>query len=210
MTITDPRLETAHPRTGLDRPLYRRGRTVVPPSQRSGKNSWDRSEWISHAQCREDSHDNLFVQGSAQRMAALRCRSCPVMMQCRADALDHRVEFGIWGGMTERERRALLRNYPDVPSWRDIIDPETRAHALRENKGDAREAYEALKYVNSIAERRARKVQASFVQQYKQFTGRLEHELKDSTFEDNSEAATLHYLEKLREFEERISPNSVH
>ena len=28
--------------------------------------------------------------------------------ECLADALDNHVEFGVWGGMTERERRALL------------------------------------------------------------------------------------------------------
>ena len=28
------------------------------------------------------------------------------------------MDFGVWGGMTERERRALLRRRPDVRSWR--------------------------------------------------------------------------------------------
>ena len=34
--------------------------------------------------------------------------------ECLADALDNRTEFGVWGGMTERERRALLKRRPDV------------------------------------------------------------------------------------------------
>ena len=33
---------------------------------------------------------------------------CAVRTECLADALDNRIEFGVWGGMTERERRALL------------------------------------------------------------------------------------------------------
>jgi WhiB family redox-sensing transcriptional regulator len=40
--------------------------------------------------------------------------------------LDHRVEFGVWGGMTERERRALLRRRPDVMSWRSLLDTARR------------------------------------------------------------------------------------
>jgi len=28
----------------------------------------------------------------------------------------------VWGGMTERERRALLRRRPDVTSWRDLLE----------------------------------------------------------------------------------------
>jgi WhiB family redox-sensing transcriptional regulator len=31
------------------------------------------------------------------------------------------VEFGVWGGLTERERRALLRRRPDVISWRSLL-----------------------------------------------------------------------------------------
>jgi WhiB family redox-sensing transcriptional regulator len=38
------------------------------------------------------------------------------------DALDNRVEFGVWGGMTERERRALLRRRPTVTSWRRLLE----------------------------------------------------------------------------------------
>jgi WhiB family redox-sensing transcriptional regulator len=36
--------------------------------------------------------------------------------------LDNRTEFGIWGGMTERERRALLRRRPSVMSWRSLLE----------------------------------------------------------------------------------------
>jgi WhiB family redox-sensing transcriptional regulator len=54
---------------------------------------------------------------------------CPVRTECLADALDHRVEFGVWGGMTERERRALLRRRPDVMSWRSLLDAAKRDFA---------------------------------------------------------------------------------
>jgi WhiB family redox-sensing transcriptional regulator len=44
-----------------------------------------------------------------------------VRTECLADALDNRVEFGVWGGLTERERRALLRRRPNVRSWRSLL-----------------------------------------------------------------------------------------
>ncbi|WP_241193525.1 WhiB family transcriptional regulator, partial [Streptomyces sp. ADI96-15] len=50
------------------------------------------------------------------------CTGCPVRTECLADALDNRVEFGVWGGMTERERRALLRRRPTVTSWRRLLE----------------------------------------------------------------------------------------
>jgi WhiB family redox-sensing transcriptional regulator len=76
-----------------------------------------REAWVARAACRGVDPERLFVQGAAQRAATVICRHCPVQMECLADALDHRVAFGVWGGLTERERRALLRTRPDVTSW---------------------------------------------------------------------------------------------
>ena len=83
--------------------------------------SWT-DEWFSRAACRTTDPDELFVQGAAQNRAKSVCMACNVRTECLADALDHRVEFGVWGGMTERERRALLRRRPDVTSWREVLE----------------------------------------------------------------------------------------
>lgn len=78
--------------------------------------SWDRS-WAARAACRAGSPDELFAKGAAQQSAKAICQGCPVVAECLADALDNRTEYGVWGGMTERERRALLRRRPEVNSW---------------------------------------------------------------------------------------------
>jgi WhiB family transcriptional regulator, redox-sensing transcriptional regulator len=87
------------------------------------------SDWTTRAACRDTDPDELFVQGAAQNRAKTRCFGCVVRTECLADALDNRVEFGVWGGMTERERRALLRRRPDVGSWRTLLET-ARAEAL--------------------------------------------------------------------------------
>ncbi|MET0740790.1 MAG: WhiB family transcriptional regulator [Candidatus Nanopelagicales bacterium] len=79
-------------------------------------------EWIAKAACRASDPDALFVQGAAQNRAKTVCAACPVRTECLADALDNRVEFGVWGGMTERERRALLRRRANVASWRQLLE----------------------------------------------------------------------------------------
>ncbi|WP_277725763.1 WhiB family transcriptional regulator [Streptomyces olivaceus] len=53
---------------------------------------------------------------------------CPVRTECLAHALDLRIEHGIWGEMTERERRALLRRRPLVTSWRHLLDAARSEH----------------------------------------------------------------------------------
>jgi WhiB family transcriptional regulator, redox-sensing transcriptional regulator len=78
-------------------------------------------DWTGQAACRATDPDALFVQGAAQNRAKAVCLSCPVRTECLADALDNRIEFGVWGGMTERERRALLRRRPDVTSWHVLL-----------------------------------------------------------------------------------------
>jgi WhiB family redox-sensing transcriptional regulator len=90
-------------------------------------------DWRVNAACRGDDPDELFVRGAEQRKAKLVCVACPVRTECLAEALDNRIEFGVWGGMTERERRALLRRRPDVTSWRELLDHARREHAPEED-----------------------------------------------------------------------------
>src|SRR2546423_10675926 len=84
------------------------------------------AEWATDAACRNADPDGLFVRGAAQNRAKVICRACPVRVACLADALDNQVEFGVWGGLTERERRALLRRRPNVTSWRRLLEAAAR------------------------------------------------------------------------------------
>ena len=86
--------------------------------------------WAAQGACRESDPDALFVQGAAQNRAKVVCLSCPVRTECLSDALDSKIEFGVWGGMTERERRALLKRRPNVQSWRRLLET-ARAEQVR-------------------------------------------------------------------------------
>lgn len=78
------------------------------------------SEWTLQAKCR-DMADALFPEGKDQKRARTVCMGCPVRSECLAEALDNRIEWGVWGGMTERERRHLLRTRPDIKSWHEVL-----------------------------------------------------------------------------------------
>ncbi|WP_141850340.1 WhiB family transcriptional regulator [Lapillicoccus jejuensis] len=85
------------------------------------------ADWAPQGNCAGGDPDALFVRGAAQQQAKLICAKCPVVAECLADALDNRTEFGVWGGMTERERRAMLRRHGNVASWWSLFNE----HRLR-------------------------------------------------------------------------------
>ncbi|MFJ4895990.1 WhiB family transcriptional regulator [Streptomyces sp. NPDC088788] len=85
------------------------------------------SSWIEKATCRTADQLHLFAEGAAQNRAMSLCVGCPVRTECLAHALDNRIEYGVWGGTTERQRRAILRRRPCVISWRQLLEA-ARAH----------------------------------------------------------------------------------
>lgn len=91
-------------------------------------------DWTVQALCANADPDALFVQGAAQRKARTKCFSCPVRLQCLAEALNTEANIGVWGGLTERERRAMLRHYENVTDWWDWLQnsPDELARELRE------------------------------------------------------------------------------
>lgn len=90
--------------------------------------------WRVSANCRNVDPERLFVKGAKQREARSICRGCPVLTQCLAQALDEKLEFGVWGGMTERERRAMLKQRPDVTCWSSFL---TRVADARRKRASA-------------------------------------------------------------------------
>lgn len=89
------------------------------------------AEWTLRAVCISVDPEALFVTGAAQREAAKVCQACPVRLECLAVALDNQIEYGVWGGMTERQRRAVLKKSPEVTSWRLVLE-EARASATHQ------------------------------------------------------------------------------
>ncbi len=112
------------------RPATRRTSSASIQNSLQGVNGEARIAWVSQALCRSADPDQLFVRGAAQRKAAIICRHCPVITECGADALDNRVEFGVWGGMTERQRRALLKQHPEVSSWADFFSAQRKHRSV--------------------------------------------------------------------------------
>lgn len=76
----------------------------------------DAWEWQYQGACRDVDTEQFFhpegERGSTRRRRAATakaiCATCPVIEQCREYALATQEPYGIWGGMTEEERREHL------------------------------------------------------------------------------------------------------
>ncbi|MDT0454538.1 WhiB family transcriptional regulator [Streptomyces sp. DSM 41527] len=72
-------------------------------------------DWRHDAVCREVDPEIFFPVGNTGpallqiEEAKAVCRRCPVMGQCLQWALESRQDSGVWGGMSEDERRAMRR-----------------------------------------------------------------------------------------------------
>lgn len=69
--------------------------------------------WAERAAC-AGIDDALFVRSALQHEAKKICKTCPVRAECLLEALDNRIEWGVWGGLTESERRTLLKRRPNI------------------------------------------------------------------------------------------------
>ena len=66
--------------------------------------------WQERALCAQTDPEAFFPEkGGSTREAKKVCGSCEVRSECLDYALAHDERFGIWGGLSERERRKLKR-----------------------------------------------------------------------------------------------------
>jgi len=67
-------------------------------------------QWQDQANCLGVDPDLFFPErGASTREAKEVCRGCVVKQDCLDFALTNGEKFGIWGGLSERERRKLRR-----------------------------------------------------------------------------------------------------
>lgn len=75
----------------------------------------DKVDWRHRAACRDEDPELFFPVGTtgpdADKIETAKavCRSCTVTSECLSWALDTGQDAGVWGGLTEDERRALKR-----------------------------------------------------------------------------------------------------
>jgi WhiB family transcriptional regulator, redox-sensing transcriptional regulator len=69
-------------------------------------------DWVADALCAQvDLEMHHPEKGGSTRDAKKVCQGCEVRVECLAYALEHDERFGVWGGLSERERRRLNGKY---------------------------------------------------------------------------------------------------
>lgn len=87
------------------------------------------TNWVHDSACRDEDPELFFPVGNSGPAllqiaeAKTVCRRCPVAANCLTWALESGQENGVWGGMSEDERRALTRrNRTRVTTDQPIVD----------------------------------------------------------------------------------------
>lgn len=66
--------------------------------------------WMAEGHCRAYSPSVFFpIDGVGVIAARAVCAECPVQGNCLEYALANRIEHGVWGGASERERRRIIK-----------------------------------------------------------------------------------------------------
>lgn len=71
--------------------------------------------WIARARCRGLDLTDFFQRNQHTARGALAiCNSCNVRSECLQYAIENDMDYGVWGGLTERQRRAVARRQRGV------------------------------------------------------------------------------------------------
>jgi len=82
----------------------------APMGTSTGKGAVDEAGWQEQALCAETDPEAFFPEkGGSTREAKRVCLSCEVRAECLEYALENDERFGIWGGLSERERRRVKK-----------------------------------------------------------------------------------------------------
>ena len=66
--------------------------------------------WMEQGLCRDIPPARFFPSdGVGVERAREICANCPVKAPCLEYALEYRIDHGVWGGCSERERRRILK-----------------------------------------------------------------------------------------------------
>ena len=68
------------------------------------------TNWMARGLCAEQPPEKFFPSdGVGVDIARRVCAGCPVQEPCLEHALRNRIDHGVWGGCSERERRRILK-----------------------------------------------------------------------------------------------------
>jgi WhiB family transcriptional regulator, redox-sensing transcriptional regulator len=147
MTVRVPRLEWSEGAAG---PVL--GYEPAPLDERAARRIFAAAaselSWQDRALCMETDPEAFFPEkGGSTREAKKVCRGCEVRAECLEYALGHDERFGIWGGLSEQERRRLKRETgprltprgAEVARYRELAAKGMPVAVIAERMGVTRE-----------------------------------------------------------------------
>jgi WhiB family redox-sensing transcriptional regulator len=109
-----PRVKTRNDRS-LQDDISDRGPTEVKMEELDAR-------WMEQGKCRKHLPETFFpTDGGGVSKAKRICNGCPVKEQCLEYAVYNHIHHGIWGGVSERERRRIAAKRRGTPSLPEAL-----------------------------------------------------------------------------------------
>ena len=103
--------------------------------------------FLENGDCKADGELMHSEKPTEQAEAAKICYTCRVAEECLIWSLEHREPYGVWGGWTERQRRAFLRKkgtpVPGDRTWTERAYEKKRTERAREERQARRAGQES-------------------------------------------------------------------
>lgn len=81
------------------------------------------TKWMARGNCADRPPSFFFPSdGVGVELAKRVCEDCPVQSDCLEYAIEHRIDHGVWGGTSERQRRRIIK----ARSTSRVTDPVPR------------------------------------------------------------------------------------
>lgn len=118
----------------------------------------DELHWMTEALCTQVPADVFFPEkGQSADDALMICEDCSVQFDCLQYAVETGQRFGIWGGMTERERRKIRR----TPAKRSLKAPHGTSARYRQHHRDNERACTACRDAEKLRRQELRERRSS-------------------------------------------------
>jgi WhiB family redox-sensing transcriptional regulator len=120
--------------------------------------------WMAAARCRDSDPDLFFPTRGGPDVTAYAkavCATCPVRTECLEYAVVHEERYGVWGGLSPKERRPLVRERRRLMPLKAIAHGTNRGYRMHHYRGEVACAACLWAHADAMRDYKLRRLQSA-------------------------------------------------